>query len=87
MKTLHHYHWNGKEIFNTYVQLMKNDEKLVVFGTIDATSIDWINNKLRDKQQWFLVNKPNATYKGSNVINESAWLSMIIEHENTLPWK
>ncbi len=86
MNTLHLCHWQSRQHFNAHLSLMSKLDTLVIYGSIEKEDLNWVKqNSILQKHSWHLVKdhqRPNNTE-----ITIEQWLTMIIEHRNTLAWK
>ena len=88
MNTLHLYNWQDRKHFNTHLDLLGERDSIVIYGTIESSDKHWIVQSLHDLEQpWYIVNKQASPNNTNHEINSDQWLTLIIEHKNTLAWK
>ncbi|VAW43861.1 hypothetical protein MNBD_GAMMA02-328 [hydrothermal vent metagenome] len=88
MNTLHLCHWQDRRHFKSHLDLIGKQDSIVIYGNIESSDKHWLTQNLHDSEHtWHLVNNQPNPNISRHEINNDQWLTLIIEHKNTLAWK
>jgi hypothetical protein len=88
MNTLHLCHWQDRKHFTKQSQLLGEHDSLVIYGTLTTSDKSWIQHNMSlSSHPWYLVNNQMQPNIRNHEINNDQWLTLIIEHKNTLTWQ
>ena len=63
-------------------------DSIVIYGSVKPNDKTWITqNRGNLGHNYYLVNDLSSPNINKHEINHAQWLTLIIEHKNTLTWK
>ena len=88
MSTLHQYRWQDIKQLIQFLPMLHEGDSLVIYGTLNKSVIDAIH-KLLEKldNNWYIVSASGHQIRAERHIDYDEWLTLLINHHNSLTWK